>query len=172
MTRKRYTRKQILDLFEKSGGRCWRCGEKIIDEVYGIGWAKRYNRETGRFENGAAMTDDLTAIREKMIRAPVADLRVELEAAEALAANLRHRIKTLEMEVTARNAANRELGEQLAFCQQRLRGSHVEVDGNAESPGDQAGNGRCQASGDDVREAADASAGVVPRTAGSGSDAA
>jgi len=38
MTRKRFTRRQILEHWEASDGYCWRCEQKIIHEVYGEGW--------------------------------------------------------------------------------------------------------------------------------------
>jgi hypothetical protein len=36
--RKRLTRRQILEHWERSQGKCWRCEQKIINEVYGDGW--------------------------------------------------------------------------------------------------------------------------------------
>lgn len=38
MKRKRLTKRQIVEHWEASGGRCWRCETKIVNEVYGEGW--------------------------------------------------------------------------------------------------------------------------------------
>ena len=39
--RKRYSKRQIVEYWEKANGRCWRCGQKITGKktpVYGVDW--------------------------------------------------------------------------------------------------------------------------------------
>ena len=38
MPRKRYTKRQILEFWESGKGKCWRCKQPIINEVYDDGW--------------------------------------------------------------------------------------------------------------------------------------
>lgn len=38
MARKKYTKRQIAAFFEESQGKCWRCGQPIVHQVYGVGW--------------------------------------------------------------------------------------------------------------------------------------
>jgi hypothetical protein len=38
MKRKRPSKRQIVGHWEASGGKCWRCEQKIINEIYGVGW--------------------------------------------------------------------------------------------------------------------------------------
>ena len=38
MKRKRLTKRQIVEHWERSEGKCWRCEQKITNEVYGDGW--------------------------------------------------------------------------------------------------------------------------------------
>lgn len=38
MKRKKYTKRQIVEFWEASAGKCWRCEQPIIHQVYGEGW--------------------------------------------------------------------------------------------------------------------------------------
>jgi hypothetical protein len=38
MTRKRYSKRQIVELWTEGQGKCWRCEQPIRHEIYGEGW--------------------------------------------------------------------------------------------------------------------------------------